>query len=61
MWSKPAVEGQPQDMGYHMGAAIIEHFYTNAEDKVLAMKEILTITDYEGFLEKSGYSSKFDK
>jgi hypothetical protein len=61
MWSKPAVEGQPRDMGYHMGAAIIEHFYTNAEDKVLAMKEILSITDYEGFLKKSGYSNKFDK
>lgn len=61
MWSKPAVEDQPRDMGYHMGAAIIEHFYTNAEDKVRAMEEILKITDYEGFLEKSGYRSKFDK
>jgi hypothetical protein len=61
MWSKPAIEGQPRDMGYHMGAAIIKHFYTNAEDKELAMKEILSITDYEGFLKKSGYGSKFDK
>ncbi len=60
MWSKPAVEGQPRDMGYQMGAAIIEHFFTNAEDKELAIKEILSITDYEGFLEKSGYSSKFN-
>lgn len=61
MWSKPAVEGQPRDMGYQMGAAIIEHFYTNAEDKEMAMREILSITDYEGFLEKSGYGGKFDK
>lgn len=59
MWSKPAVEGQPRDMGYYMGAAIIEYFYTNSKDKLLAIKEILSITDYEGFLEKSGYSSKF--
>jgi hypothetical protein len=61
MWSKPAVEGQPRDMGYYMGAAINEYFYTNSEDKSLAIKEILSITDYEGFLEKSGYSSKFNK
>lgn len=60
MWSKPAIEGQPRDMGYQMGAAIIEHFYTNAQDKEQAMKEILSITDYQGFLEKSGYGSKFE-
>lgn len=61
MWKKPEIEEQPRDMGYYLGAAIVEHFYINSEDKALAMKEILSITDYDGFLEKSGYSSKFDK
>ncbi len=61
MWAKASTEGQPRDMGYYMGAAIVEHFYTNSEDKQTAINEILSITDYEGFLEKSGYSGKFDK
>ncbi len=59
MWGKPAVPEQPPLLGYIVGARIVEAFYDNAEDKRKAIQEILSITDYTGFLKKSGYAEKF--
>lgn len=58
MFSDPSDPEQPVDLGYVIGARIVEAFYDKAEDKVQAVQEILSITDYESFLERSGYSEK---
>jgi hypothetical protein len=59
MWTRPSKEGQPRDIGYVLGAAIVESFYENAEDKAAAIQDLLGITDPESFLEQSGYRDKF--
>jgi hypothetical protein len=59
MWVEPSQEGQPRDIGYVLGAAIVESFYENAEDKSAAIQEILGIVDPEAFLEKSRYRDRF--
>ncbi len=58
MFSHPSDPEQPVDLGYVIGARIVEAFYDKAEDKKQAVQEILSITDYESFLERSGYSEK---
>jgi hypothetical protein len=55
MWSEPQQPGQPRGVGYVMGALITRAYYDNADDKELAIREILAVTDYPGFLERSGY------
>jgi hypothetical protein len=55
MWSQPQQPGQPRGVGYVMGALITRAYYDNADDKELAIREILAVTDYPGFLERSGY------
>jgi hypothetical protein len=61
MWGKPADPEQPPHLGYIMGARIVESYYNKAQDKQKAVQEILSITDYIGFLENSGYADKFLK
>lgn len=58
MWKKPADPEQPPHLGYIMGARIVEAYYSNAKNKQKAVQEILSVTDYKGFLEKSGYAEK---
>jgi hypothetical protein len=59
MFAKPSDPDQPVDLGYVMGARIAESFYAAAEDKTQAVQEILSITDYQDFLRKSGYAERF--
>jgi hypothetical protein len=59
MWGKPADPEQPPHLGYIIGARIVEAYYNRVEDKEKAMQDILAVTDYQGFLEKSGYADKF--
>lgn len=61
LFSKPNDPDQPRDLGYITGALIVESYYENADDKKKAIDEILSITDYKGFLEKSQYEEKFSK
>lgn len=58
LFSKPKDPDQPRDLGYIMGALIVESYYENAEDKKKAMDEILKVTDYKEFLERSHYAEK---
>lgn len=55
LFAAPKDPGQPRDLGYIMGALIVESYYKNAADKEKALEEILKITDYEGFLAESRY------
>ncbi len=59
MWEKPKNPEQPRDLGYIIGDRIVETYYNRAEDKEKAIKDILSITDYKKFFEKSGYAEKF--
>jgi hypothetical protein len=59
MFAVPSDPDQPVDLGYVVGARIVQAFYDRADDKAWAVREILSITDYEGFLERSGYAEQF--
>lgn len=61
MWSCPRDPDQPRDVGYEIGYLIVESYYNNAKDKRQAVREILGVTDYQAFLERSGYAEKFEK
>ena len=47
--------GWPPDMGYWMGYRIAQTFYDHAPDKRAALGELIEVTDFKTFLEKSGY------
>ena len=61
IWQEPKFPEQPQDVGYVIGAKIVEYYYKHATDLEEAVNTILSITDYRDFLEKSGYEEKFKK
>lgn len=56
LWQQPGDPDQPQDVGYAMGARIVEAFYGNAPDKQEAAGRIMAIIDYPAFLARSGYA-----
>ena len=49
-------DGRASDLGYWMGYRIAKSYYDLAEDKQQALADILEITDFETFLESSGYA-----
>ncbi len=55
MWKKPRDPQQPRHIGYSMGFMIARSYYQNAKDKIQAVKEMLSVTDYPAFLKKSKY------
>lgn len=58
MWSLPSDPEQPQNIGYVLGAMIVEFYYKHSMDAVEAIKNILSITDYEVFIKEVNYSQK---
>lgn len=60
MWKQPKNPDQPPHIGYYLGCRIVQAYYENAKDKAAAVQEILSVTDYPAFLEKSGYAKKFE-
>lgn len=55
LWATPADPEQPPDLGYAIGARIVETYYENAVDRGRAAMEIMSVTDYPEFLARSGY------
>lgn len=55
MWTLPSDPEQPPYVGYALGFRIAKAYYENAADKEKALREILSVTDYPAFIEKSGY------
>ena len=51
-------EGWPADLGYFVGARIVEAYYRMAPDKEVALGQILGVTDYEKLLRDSGYGAE---
>lgn len=48
--------GEPSDLGYWVGYQIATSFYERAADKAQAIRDMLSIRDFEQFLAESGYS-----
>ncbi len=61
LWADPENPDQPRDLGYAIGARIVEAHYKNAKDKQKAAQEIMAITDYPAFLKLSGYEGNSKK
>jgi hypothetical protein len=61
MYNAATVKDKPTDLGYYMGYRITESYYKHSSDKRQAIRDILQVTDYELFLEKSRYGEKFTK
>ncbi|TNJ35033.1 DUF2268 domain-containing putative Zn-dependent protease [Arenimonas terrae] len=55
-WLYDPTPGQdrPADLGYWMGYRIARAYYERSPDKAAAVREMLTITDFEAFLARSG-------
>ncbi|WP_243317262.1 TPR end-of-group domain-containing protein [Geothrix paludis] len=53
-------EGHPADLGYFMGFRIAQAYYAQAKDKVRAIREILTSSDFEGILRDSRYGEMLE-
>jgi len=54
-------DDRPNDLGYWIGYKITEKYFQSMTDKMQAVKDILTITDYKSFLMKSGYLNRYMK
>jgi len=52
-------KGRPKDLGYWIGYKICKAFYSKTTDKNVAISEILNIKDFNKFLVKSEYLSKY--
>lgn len=55
LFRKPEDPKRPQDLGYIMGARIVESYYNQSRDKAQAVTDILSIVDHAEFLRRSGY------
>lgn len=51
---------RPQNLGYWMGYQIVASYYEQATDKHQAIQDILNISDYPAFLQRSGYADGFE-
>jgi hypothetical protein len=54
-WLYSSSPGRPNDLGYWIGYKITKAYYDRAADKKQAIRDILTIEDFDVFLAKSGY------
>lgn len=51
---------RPADLAYWMGYRIAAAYYGGAADKTEAIADILNITDFDAFLDRSGVAADFD-
>ena len=51
--------GRPRDLGYWIGYEICKAYYDKAQDKKQAIVEILSIKDFDDFVESSAYLDDF--
>ena len=60
-WNRANLSDRPPDMGYYVGYAIARSYYENASDKAAAVRDILTIRDFDRFLARSGYEERLSE
>lgn len=61
MWQQPQDPDQPMHVGYALGFRIVERYYEHSQDKQAAVREILSVTEFPEFLERSGYGDQFSQ
>ena len=61
LYGSSGTDERPADLGYFIGYMITKAFYDQAQDKTEAVKQIIEVSDFNQFLEKSGYAEKFKK
>lgn len=54
-WNRKALGDRPPDVGYWMGYRIAQSYFAHAADKQKAVDDILSIRDFDRFLEDSRY------
>tara|TARA_R110002020_G_scaffold444455_3_gene656076 strand:+ start:370 stop:1302 length:933 start_codon:yes stop_codon:yes gene_type:complete len=59
LYGESGKNDRPSDMGYFMGYMITKSYYEKAKNKDKAIREIIEVTDFNSFLETSGYADKF--
>lgn len=59
LFRQPADPERPQDLGYWVGYRIALSYYERAADKAAAIADILAMSDFEAFLDASGYADRF--
>lgn len=59
LWESLDQKDHPILLGYAVGYKIIKAYYENAEDKEVAIQDILAITNPKEFLANSGYPIQF--
>ena len=55
-WNRKALGDRPIDLGYYVGYRITKAYYDKLTDKRKAIRDILSIRDFDDFLLQSGYS-----
>jgi hypothetical protein len=58
LWVKPQDPAQLSSVGYVMGALITQAYFENTDDRQQAPQDILSVTDYPAFLDRSGYNPR---
>lgn len=63
LWNDLENDFKVRDLGYYVGYAMAQKYYDAAEDKQLAIKELIEVnypdsTELEAFVDKTGYFSK---
>ena len=61
LYGASKTDERPADLGYFIGYLITKSYYEKANNKELAIKEIIEVSNFKQFLEKSNYSTKFSK
>jgi hypothetical protein len=54
MYVRPS-SGAPADLGYWIGYRVARAYYEGSHDRQRAIREMIALTDFAGFLEISGY------
>ena len=57
-WNARALGDRPADLGYWMGYRITKAYYERAPDKAKAIRDIVSIKDFDRFLAQSGYEGQ---
>jgi len=60
IWTRPRDPEQPGFVGYALGYRLARSYYENANDKGQALEALLSVTDYPGFLQRSGYTQHIE-
>jgi len=59
LYNRETLVGKPADLGVYMGYRMTQAYYNRVPDKKQAIKDIVTVRDFNRFLNESHYGDKF--